>query len=40
MMKKILKKSILMCLGGILMAGSLAGAQSIRTPEGNMPMVH
>ena len=22
------------------MAGSLAGAQSIRTPEGNMPMVH
>ena len=29
-----------MCLSGMIVAGSLAGAQSIRTPDGNMPMVH
>ena len=39
-MKNIWKKSLMFCLGGVLMAGSLAGAQPLRTPEGNMPMVH
>ena len=39
-MNRFWKKSLIFCLGGILMASSLAGAHSIRTPEGNMPMVH
>ena len=39
-MKNIWKKSLLLCLGGVLMAGSIVSAHPIRTPEGNMPMVH
>lgn len=39
-MKALWKKSLLFCLGGILTASSYAGAHPIRTPEGNMPMVH
>lgn len=35
-----LKKTMLLALGGIFMASSLSFAQPIRTPEGNMPMVH
>ena len=39
-MNKLLKKTLTLCLGGFLMASSIATAHSIRTPEGNMPMVH
>ncbi|MBP3781376.1 MAG: antibiotic biosynthesis monooxygenase [Selenomonas sp.] len=39
-MKNVWKKSLLLCLGGVLMAGSIVSAHPIRTPEGNMPMVH
>ena len=39
-MGTIWKKSLIFCLGGFLMGSSLANAYSIRTPEGNMPMVH
>ena len=39
-MNKFLKKILLFSLGGVMMAGSIAAAHSIRTPEGNMPMVH
>ena len=39
-MKNVWKKSLMFCLGGMLMAGSVVGAHPIRTPEGNMPMVH
>lgn len=39
-MNKLFKIAVFLCLGGIVMASSMAGAQSIRTPEGNMPMVH
>ncbi len=39
-MENIWKKSLLLCLGGVLMAGSIVSAHPIRTPEGNMPMVH
>ena len=35
-----LKKTMLLAMGGIFMASSLSFAQPIRTPEGNMPMVH
>ena len=39
-MNKLFKIAVFLCLGGIVVASSMAGAQSIRTPEGNMPMVH
>ena len=39
-MNQFLKKCLTLCLGGIIMASSTAMAHSIRTPEGNMPMVH
>ena len=34
------KKTMLLAMGGLFMAGSMSFAQPIRTPEGNMPMVH
>ena len=34
------KKTMLLAMGGLFMASSLSFAQPIRTPEGNMPMVH
>ena len=39
-MKNVWKKGLMFCLGGMLMASSVVGAHPIRTPEGNMPMVH
>ena len=39
-MKQLRKKLSLLVLGGILMAGATVSAHPIRTPEGNMPMVH
>ncbi|MBP5199755.1 MAG: hypothetical protein J6Z82_03820, partial [Schwartzia sp.] len=39
-MKQLQKKLALLVLGGIMMASTVAAAHPIRTPEGNMPMVH
>lgn len=38
--KLYFKKTMLLAMGGLFMASSLSFAQPIRTPEGNMPMVH
>lgn len=39
-MNRFYKIGAMTLLGGILMTGSFCSAHSIRTPEGNMPMVH
>ena len=39
-MNQLRKKLSLLVLGGMLMASATAAAHPIRTPEGNMPMVH
>lgn len=38
--KRLFKIGVLTLFGGIFMANSFCSAHSIRTPEGNMPMVH
>ena len=39
-MKRFYKMTAMTLLGGIIMAGSLVSAHAIRTPKGDMPMVH
>lgn len=38
--KKFWKKIALLGIGGMFMANSVSGAYPVRTPEGNMPLVH
>ena len=39
-MANLWKRILLLGMGGMFMATSIAGAYPVRTPEGNMPMVH
>ena len=39
-MKQLQKKMTALVLGGLMAIGATAAAHPIRTPEGNMPMVH
>ena len=39
-MKQFQKKMAALVLGGLMALGTTAAAHPIRTPEGNMPMVH
>ncbi len=40
LIKLLLKNATLLLMGGIMIANAAAKAESLRTPEGNMPMVH